>query len=327
MNQLNHKLPTTLLALAGILLIGLGLFHLGVWLVVGGSLEGPVSWRKPILFGFSTGMTVLSLAWIYPKLRPRPWDTEICGLFSVAMLLEVVLITMQQWRGEASHFNHSTPFDTGVEQWMTYVITFATAVILDFSWRSFRRLDAPPDTQLAIRIGLLLLTVSCLIGFAILGAGKYQARLGNDPSIWGKAGVTKFPHGIAIHALQFLPLLCWLMQTVGISKPARVRLVAFSGASMSVLLVFSLVQTLQGRSRLDFGLIGAILLILGAGLMLPLAAHLIGKCLTIFRRVSLPKVPSMLILLAPTMLACCCGSGLVAAQNWPQWGGPQTSIF
>ena len=41
----------------GVLLIGSAVFHTGVLIVTGGSLEGPVSWRKPILFGESFGLT------------------------------------------------------------------------------------------------------------------------------------------------------------------------------------------------------------------------------------------------------------------------------
>ena len=46
------------------LLIASGVFHTGVFLAEGGSWEGPVSWRKAITFGFSFGITTLSLAWV-----------------------------------------------------------------------------------------------------------------------------------------------------------------------------------------------------------------------------------------------------------------------
>jgi len=48
------------LAVIGLLLVASGMAHLVVWAVLGGPWEGPVTWRKPILFGISGGLTSLS---------------------------------------------------------------------------------------------------------------------------------------------------------------------------------------------------------------------------------------------------------------------------
>jgi hypothetical protein len=50
--------------LAGLALIATGLVHAGIWAVVGGSAAGPLSWRKPATFGFSFGLTTLTLGWV-----------------------------------------------------------------------------------------------------------------------------------------------------------------------------------------------------------------------------------------------------------------------
>ncbi|MBI4481705.1 MAG: hypothetical protein HY652_02320 [Acidobacteria bacterium] len=55
----------------GALLLLSALFHAGVLLVTGGSLQGDVSWRKPILFGESFGLTCWSVAWIMTFLPRR----------------------------------------------------------------------------------------------------------------------------------------------------------------------------------------------------------------------------------------------------------------
>ena len=53
-----------MLTLAGLFLAATGAFHIGVWLVAGApSLEGPVSWRKPIVFGLSGAVATFSVAW------------------------------------------------------------------------------------------------------------------------------------------------------------------------------------------------------------------------------------------------------------------------
>jgi hypothetical protein len=83
---------------AGVLLLASGLVHSVVFLVDGGGWDGPLSWRKPILFGFSFGSTVLSLGWVLsflPRRRPLGW--LLAGPLGVASVAEVVLITMQRW--------------------------------------------------------------------------------------------------------------------------------------------------------------------------------------------------------------------------------------
>ncbi len=259
-----------LLLVAGGLLVLSGAVHSVVWLFSSGDWEGPVSLRKPILFGLSTGATVLSIAWLYPKLQPQKWDAAFCGLFGISMIAEVALITMQYWRGVASHFNHSTLVDTQIENWMTYLIVFATVFLVEFTRRCFFNLNAPSDLKLAIRGGMTFLIASCLIGFAILFHGNSQAAIGADPSTYGEAGVTKFPHGVAIHAIQFFPLACWLLMKAGIPLEQRTRLIGYLIASTAAFLMFSIVQTLSGKGRFDMTTEGALLIVFSTGCLLPL---------------------------------------------------------
>ncbi len=268
------------IVVAGWILIGSGLLHIGIWVFAGGSWAGPVSWRKPILFGLSTGVTLLSLAWVWARVRPRPNDRWLAPLFAVAMLLEVGLITWQQWRGQPSHFNISSPFDAGVEWLMTVLITLATLIITVLTVRTFRTLTAAPDLTRAIHGGMVFLVVSCLTGFAIYFHGKHQASIGADPSLWGTAGVAKFPHGIGIHALQILPAACWVMARAGIPENSRQRLLTCCIACLTSLLAFSLVQTLGGRARFDLTWYSGLILVSAAAWSIPVAiefARVLGK--------------------------------------------------
>ena len=114
-----------------------GLLHALVWLVTGESWDGPLSIRKPILFGISTGMTLISLGWVQHRIRPAKYDAIINPLFAIAMLIEVGLISTLYWRGQASHFNHATPLDDTIDQVMTCLILFAAFVIFDLTRRSY----------------------------------------------------------------------------------------------------------------------------------------------------------------------------------------------
>lgn len=46
-----------------------GTVHLAAWLVVGGTWQGSVSFRKPTTFGLSFGLTIITLAWATGWLR------------------------------------------------------------------------------------------------------------------------------------------------------------------------------------------------------------------------------------------------------------------
>ena len=257
------------LGIAAGLLIASGLFHVPIWFLSGDPWEGPVSWRKPILFGLSTGLTLWSMAWLYPRWQPGKLDLLLSGILAGSMLGEVGLIALQTWRNEASHFNHSTMPNAIIEVSMTILITTAFAVITWFARRSFQSLNATEDIRLAVRGGMVFLLLSCLIGFAILSHGYQQRTLGANPSIYGRAGVTKFPHGIAIHALQILPVACWCLSRAGISLLWRVRFTALGIHGFAILLMFSILQTLAGHSRFDVDRFSILLVIVA--LALPLA--------------------------------------------------------
>ncbi|MDC0294367.1 hypothetical protein OAK98_03130 [Mariniblastus sp.] len=255
--------------LGGTFLVILGVFHILIWLTLGGEWEGPVSWRKPILFGISTGLTLISIGYFFDRLRPVKSDSWLMRLLSVALVLEVVLITMQQWRGQASHFNHDSLLNTLVEYAMTVLIVIATVLLVLITLRTFIYLNTSRDLQVAIRAGMVFLIISCLIGFFILWYGNSQVLAGQDPSKFGNAGVTKFPHGIAIHSLQFFPVLCWLFAKIGLTTPERTRTLQFSIAWMGGLLAYSVLQTLSGRARFDWTIFGGGVFAASMALLIP----------------------------------------------------------
>ena len=150
---------------SAVLLVVAGLLHIPVWLLDGGSWEGTVSWRKPILFGLSTGITLWSLSVVVKNLPPYTLDRIVSWLTVLSLVLEVGLITVQQWRGRASHFNQ----DTGLEQWidglMLLLISIAFVGLIYFAFRSFGRLDLDRDYALAYRSGVLFLLASLCLPF------------------------------------------------------------------------------------------------------------------------------------------------------------------
>ena len=236
----------------GVVLVASGIVHAAIWAFTGGPWEGPVTWRKPILFGISGGLTSLSLGWAWACLPRRIGDVWLASAAAWALLVEVALIDLQAWRGVASHFNRSTPLDSFLYDAMGGLILFVTLVSIDLTARFFRQhTGLPADMLLAARAGLVCLVISCLLGIWVSVYGDIRVAEGLAPETFGHSGVTKFPHGAVIHALQWLPLLAWVARAVGIPEPRRLRLVGLATAGTALLGTFALLQTLMGRARFD----------------------------------------------------------------------------
>ena len=259
-----------------------GAFHL-LWLLVTQSeWEGPLSLRKPALFGLSGGLTLWSIAWVLTKLPPHRFDRPFAMSMGVGLLLEVGLITVQQWRGVASHFNHATAVDAAIEATMLLLITFVSLGITWLAVRSLWLTSTDAATRVAIQGGLWLLVVSCLLGFAITFAGEWNASTGKSPELWGRAGVMKYPHGAALHAIQLLPLLAYCSTWLPVNS--RATLLRATLASQFLLLGSAIWQTVLGRSRFDLDIVGGSLL-LGSVLLMVYVAFEIAAGLSRMKRI------------------------------------------
>ncbi|MFM7136843.1 MAG: hypothetical protein ACKO1M_07210 [Planctomycetota bacterium] len=248
------------LVLVGVVLVASGLAHALVWAILGGPWEGPVTWRKPILFGISGGLTSLSAAWVWSRLPWRRGDVWLAAATAWALFVEVLLIDLQRWRGVASHFNRATPLDSFLYDAMGALILFVTAVLVDLTVRLFRSPTAmPPDMLLAARAGMLLLVISCGLGIWVSVHGDLRVAEGLEPERFGRAGVPKFPHGVVIHAIQWLPAIAWAGRVAGLTVTARRRLVEVATVLSAVLLGFALTQTLSGRARFELPALAAAL--------------------------------------------------------------------
>ena len=268
---------------SGVLLMLSGVAFLVVWAIDGGPWEGPVTWRKPILFGISGGLTALSAGWAFAKLPERRWDSWLAWTTSVALVVEVGLIDMQRWRGVASHFNRSTPLDSFLYDAMGVLILWVTLVAAALAVRSFRQpVSVSADMLVALRGGLVALVWSCVLGIWVSAHGEMQMMAGLPPEAFGTAGVPKFAHGAVIHALQWLPLMAWAARRAGLGERARLRLVWMGTLGTGLLAAYALLQTLAGRPRLDgsWPLVG----LFAASVVVLLPAVLVTLCGLAVRR-------------------------------------------
>jgi hypothetical protein len=246
-------------AIVGAALMVVGLAHLAGWLVVGGAWAGPVSLRKPTTFGMSFGLTTITLAWVAGQLRISDRTRWLLlGPLAAADAYEVAWVSVQRWRGVASHFNFGTRLDTGLFLGGGIAIAVTVTVI-----------RSTPSMAMAIRAGLLILLVAQGVGGWIVQHGVGPASDGATTGLttFGSAGVMKVPHAVAIHAIQVLPALAWLLSLATLAERRRTHLVAAATFGYVALVAVSLLQTAAGVAPPDLGVVAAVLYLLGVGLL------------------------------------------------------------
>ncbi|MEV4106793.1 hypothetical protein [Nonomuraea sp. NPDC049695] len=209
--------------LIGVLLVLVGLVHLGVFVVDGGPWEGAVSWRKPFTFGVSFGVSVLTLTWVsqFVRLRAR---RLLVGAFAAASTLEVALITVQAWRGVPSHFNMETAFDTTVSRVLAAGGGVLITIAITMTVAAFRpHPDVAPSMRLAVRAGFATLLAAMAFGAVMIARGVLEVVTGNQQLAYTVATTLKPAHAVFMHGVLLLPALAWLLSRTLPAEATRLR--------------------------------------------------------------------------------------------------------
>ncbi|WP_031165614.1 hypothetical protein [Streptomyces durhamensis] len=212
----------------GLLLVLSGLVHLLVFAVDGGPWDGPVSWRKPVTFGLSFGLTLIAITWVTSYLRVGPrLRSALLLVFSADCVVEVGGITLQAWRRVPSHLNMETRFDTAVSMTLAVGGGVLVALLTVFAVASFRHRPAgPAGMPLAVRSGFALLLVALASGAAMIARGVVLTRTGHQEAAYHSTAPLKPLHGVSLHAVLVLPALAWLLSRSPWSERTRRRIVA-----------------------------------------------------------------------------------------------------
>lgn len=216
----------------GAVLIAVGLAHLLVQGVLGGPWTGPVSWRKPVTFGLSFGVTLISVACVTSFLRlgdrVRQWTL---GALAAASVAEVALIVVQAWRGVPSHFNLGTTVDASIARVLAAGGGMLIVVLTTLFVLSLR-----PQPQLsttmarAVRVGFGTLVGALAVGAAMIVMGITQVFAGDPQAAYATGGSLKLAHFAAMHGIAILPGLAWLTSCTSWTDRRRERVVALGTA-------------------------------------------------------------------------------------------------
>jgi hypothetical protein len=194
------------------------------------------------------------------------------GLFTVASVAEVFLVTMQAWRGVPSHFNFETGFDSTVSMTLAAGGGVIIVTVLGFTWAALRRAGAMwPAMRLAVRSGFLSLLVALAIGAVMIANGVTESRSGDAQLAYTTAGALKPVHAVPMHAILVLPMLAWLLRFSGFAERTQLAIVRVAVAAYAVLVAVVGVESFTGISPLSAPLLEttatalAAVILLGAG--------------------------------------------------------------
>jgi len=227
-NQLLESLHWSALSLAskilmiygGLMLVALGLTYL-VSLADARTIRDVGVWVKPMKFMAASALFAWTTVWLVSiantsvdRGQAYPW---IAALLIVTSLFEVVYITYQGSRGEASHYNDSDMFHLILFGVMAIAAIGLTASQAWLAWEIWKEQSATvlSVVTLSVVIGLVLTFVLSTISGFLLGGNQPPAGVGLPIVGWHLYRDIRPSHFLGVHAQQFIPLLGLLAERWG----------------------------------------------------------------------------------------------------------------
>ena len=210
-------------------------------------------WIKPMKFMTSITIFLWTVAWFMPETENNPRSRAVvrCTI-ALAMVIEIVMITMQSARGATSHFNVASPFDAAVFSVMGTAILFNTAAMVLFL--AIIRRDTPASRAgyiWGIRLGVALFLVASLQGVMIITNNAHTVGAPDGgPGLpfvnWStQFGDLRIAHFFSMHAMQALPLLGFMLDRMRVAAARNV--VVAVGVLWLALTGGLLLMALQGK--------------------------------------------------------------------------------
>jgi hypothetical protein len=216
---------------------------------------------KPLKFALSIALFLATMGVLLPSLSVSPMiRNALAWLFAATMVAEMVPIVVQSCRGTTSHFNVRGALNSATWNMMVLAIALATiGMVCVAILASLRPLIAEDDQEMAPlmafswRAGLWLLLLAPVSGFRM--GGRLQHSIGGDDGGLGLPfvnwsvlhGDLRVAHFFALHTVQLLPILAWILLRVVAGPWARWGLLSTAALGATALCVGTLVQAFAGR--------------------------------------------------------------------------------
>lgn len=235
-----------------------GLFAATLLLMVIDDREvlGINTWIKPAKFMASLAIYLWTVAWFSKYIAKPRWRIRAISIvIAVVITIETACILLQAGRGTTSHFNTATDFDGMIFTLMGVMIGIDMLMMV-IVLAMFRKpsVSLPPSYLWAIRLGIVMFLFGGWIGGEMIGNQAHSVGAADGgPGLplvnWSTtAGDLRIAHGLALHALQILPLLGYLISRwEGVpSPPAKQSLVVASAAAYAYAVVVLFRQAIDG---------------------------------------------------------------------------------
>jgi hypothetical protein len=233
---------------------------------------GAPAWMKPAKFAASIAIYTFTLAWVFTYLPEWVRTRRIVSwITAVTLLLEIIIIDVQAWRGTGSHFNVGTLLDGVLFTVMGVAILVQTLAAIAVAAALWKQRFADRAIGWALRLGMTVTIVGAITGGLMTQPTQAQidaARAGQRMTVSGahtvgapdggpglpgtgwsrEHGDLRVAHFIGLHAIQILPLIAFVFTRQGWQEIRRVRMVWATSASYVSLFGLLLWQALRGQS-------------------------------------------------------------------------------
>ncbi len=228
-------------------------------------------WLKPLKFALSSIIYAVTLIYL-TSLIPNQKFLKISNwITSYGLIVELIIIYLQAYRGRMSHFNFLTLEDMILFQVMAFAIVMVWMSLLVYIFGFFKT-KVNEDTMIpAIRIGLIITFIAMGLAFTMTSPSKadiQKAEINKGPigitmgshsvgetdetkrlplTGWTRTGGDlRIAHFIGLHALQILPLFGFLIRRLKFNYKSGLWIVNAVGLFYLGLVGFTLLQALNG---------------------------------------------------------------------------------
>lgn len=245
-----------------------GFFNVAILLgcLVGMQMDGRLilginPWIKPAKFTLSIGVYVWTIAWLVAYLPDYARSVRLISWgVAATMVIEIVFICLQSWRGVTSHFNFSTPFNSTIIGLMGIAILVNTLLVVWMLVLFFRQSPVVSGAMLrGIQLGIVIFLIGSYYGSAMISRSAHSVGVEDGgPGLpfvnWSTVGGDiRIAHALGLHALQILPLIGYLVGRQDFGDVRKQISVGVVGAIYSAIVIWTYLQALAGHPFIPRG--------------------------------------------------------------------------